>query len=311
LQGGALLSIIQSSGRYLHDQVCRQKKEEENMSSQQPERKALISTACWIAAVRARESERADRLFYDPWAVLLAGEEGWAWRERATGGKDENEVGLAIRTRFFDDFLLRVTREHAVRQVVIAAAGMDTRAFRLAWPQQTRLFELDLPQVFVHKEPLLSAAGAIPACQRQVVDVDLSDDSWTDAIQRSGFDAGQPVVWLLEGLLFYLPAEAVTRLFEAITALSVTGSWLGCELKNTAMLTSPETHSWIELLAREGIPWLSSVDHPEAFFSQYGWSANVLQPGEDGAHFGRWPFPALPRSVPGVPRTFFVKATRG
>lgn len=101
------------------------------MSSQQPEQNALISTTCWIAAVRARESERADRLFYDPWAVLLAGEEGWAWRERATGGKDENEVGLAIRTRFFDDFLLRVTGEHAVRQVVVAAAGMDTRAFRL------------------------------------------------------------------------------------------------------------------------------------------------------------------------------------
>jgi O-methyltransferase involved in polyketide biosynthesis len=117
--------------------------------------------------------------------------------------------------------------------------------------------------------------------------------------------------WTHALFVFYLPAEAVTRLFEAITALSVTGSWFGCELKNTAMLTSPETRPWIELLAKEGIPWLSSVDHPEAFFSQYGWSANVLQPGEDGAHFGRWPFPALPRSVPGVPRTFFVKATRG
>ena len=94
-------------------------------------KETLISTACWIAAVRARESERADRLFYDPWAIQLAGEEGQAWRELTTGGKDESEVGLAIRTRFFDDFLLYVTWEHAVRQVVIAAAGMDTRAFRL------------------------------------------------------------------------------------------------------------------------------------------------------------------------------------
>ncbi len=92
------------------------------MFSQQPDKEPLISTACWIAAVRARESERADRLFHDPWAARLAGEEGWAWRQRLTGGKDENEVGLAIRTRFFDDFLLHVTREYAVPQVVLAAA---------------------------------------------------------------------------------------------------------------------------------------------------------------------------------------------
>lgn len=280
------------------------------MSSQQPHNETLISTACWIAAVRARESEHADGLFHDPWAALLAGEEGPAWRQRATGGKEENEVGLAIRTRFFDDFLLDVTSEHAVRQVVIAAAGMDTRAFRLSWPPQTHLFELDLPQIFVRKEPLLSNAGAIPTCQRHVVPVDLSAASWVDALQQAGFDPGQRVVWLLEGLLFYLPAEVVTALFERITALSVPGSWLGCELKNTEMLTSSQTRSWIELLAREGAAWISSIDEPEAFLAERGWRATVVQPGEEGAQFGRWPFPVIPRSVPGVPRTFFVTSLR-
>ena len=278
------------------------------MSSQPSHNNPLISTACWIAAVRARESERADRLFHDPWAARLAGEEGPAWRQRTTGGKEENEVGLAIRTRFFDDFLLEVTRQHALRQVVIAAAGMDTRAFRLSWPAHTQLFELDLPPIFVRKEPLLSTAGAVPTCQRHVVPVDLSDASWVDALQQSGFDPDQRVVWLLEGLLFYLPAEVVTALFERMTALSARGSWLGCELKNTAMLTSPQTRSWIELLAREGAAWISSIDEPEAFLAERGWRARVIEPGEDGAHFGRWPFPVIPRSVPGVPRTFFVTA---
>ena len=280
------------------------------MSSQQSHKDTLISTACWIAAVRARESERADHLFNDPWAARLAGEEGPAWRERTTGGKDENEVDLAIRTRFFDDFLLYVTREHAVHQVVIAAAGMDTRAFRLAWPPETRLFELDLPQIFVRKEHVLSVAKAVPACQRRVVGIDLSDGSWVDAVQQAGFNPDQRTVWLLEGLLFYLQGSVVTRLFEAITALSVGGSWLGCELKNTEMLTSPQTRSWIELLAREGAPWISSIGHPETFFAGCGWRATVVQPGEEGAHFGRWPFPVVPRSVPGVPRTFFVTAIR-
>lgn len=284
--------------------------EEKPMSSQQSHKDSLLSTACWIAAVRARESERADRLLNDPWAATLAGEEGPVWRLRATGGKDENEVGLAIRTRFFDDFLLTATGGHAVRQIVIVAAGMDTRAFRLSWPPQTHLFELDLPQMFERKEPLLAGAGAVSACQRHIVLVDLSDASWVDALQRAGFDSTQPVVWLLEGLLFYLPAAVVTSLFEKITALSIQGSRLGCELKNTAMLTSPQTRSWIELLAREGAAWISSIDEPEAFLAKRGWRATVVEPGEDGANFGRWPFPTVPRSVPDVPRTFFVTALR-
>lgn len=281
------------------------------MSSQQHDKESLVSTASWIAAVRARESERANGLFSDPWAARLAGAEGQAWRQRLTGGKDENEVGLVIRTRFFDDFLLYVTGEYAVRQVVIAAAGMDTRAFRLTWPPQMHLFELDLPQMFARKERMLSQTEAAPTCQRHVVPVDLSQASWVDAVQQAGFDPSQSVVWLLEGLLFYLPAEFVVRLFEWITTLSVPGSWLGCEVKNTAMLTSPETRPWIDQLAREGVAWISSIDEPEAFLAEHGWRARVVEPGEDGAHFGRWPFPVISREVPGVPRTFFVTAVRG
>ena len=76
------------------------------------------------------------------------------------------------------------------------------------------------------------------------------------------------------------------------------------------MLTSPQTRSWIELLAREGAAWISSMDEPETFLAERGWRARVVEPGGDGAHVGRWPFPVIPRSVPGVPRTFFVTAVR-
>lgn len=267
----------------------------------------LASTACWIAAVRAHENKRAQRLFYDPWATLLAGEEGQAWRERMTGGKEENEVGLVIRTRFFDDFLSRVTREHGIHQVVIVAAGMDTRAFRLAWPPQTQLFELDLPPVLEYKERVLVAHGAVPACSRQIVGVDLSL-GWHSALQQVGFEPGQPTVWLMEGLLFYLPEKVVSRLFGVITELSVRGSWLGCETKNSDMLLSPSTRTWIKALEEEGTPWVSSIDDPEAFLAGYGWNATVVQPGEDDANFGRWPFQVVPRHVRGIPRTFFITA---
>ncbi len=269
----------------------------------------LASTACWIAAVRAQESTRANRLFHDPWAASLAGQEGQVWRERMTGGKEENEVGLVIRTRFFDDFLQRVTWKHQVPQVVLVAAGMDTRAFRLSWPPCTCLFELDFTALFERKEPLLLAAGAVPACQRCIVGVDVSTD-WKKSLQQAGFDPKLRTVWLLEGLLFYLSTEVVERLFEMITSLSPTGSWLGCESKNSEMLTSASTRSWIEALKAEGVPWISSMDHPEAFLAGYGWDATVVQPGEEGVHFGRWLGPLVSRQGTGIPRTFFVTALR-
>jgi methyltransferase (TIGR00027 family) len=288
--------------------VAHRRKKQDLMGAHSSQ-KRLASTACWIAAVRAQESTRANRLFHDPWAVSLAGQEGQIWRERMTGGKEENEVGLVIRTRFFDDFLQRVTWERQVRQVVIVAAGMDTRAFRLPWPPHTRLFELDLPAVFERKEPLLLAAGVVPACQRSIVGVDLGGD-WKTSLLQAGFTPDQRTVWLLEGLLFYLCQEVVERLFNGVTSLSPMGSWLGCESKNSEMLTSASTRSWIEALEAEGVPWISSMDHPEAFLAGYGWSATVVQPGEEGAHYGRWLLPVAPRLVAGVPRTFFVTALR-
>jgi methyltransferase (TIGR00027 family) len=141
------------------------------------------------------------------------------------------------------------------------------------------------------------------------VGVDLSL-GWRNALQQAGFEPGQSTVWLMEGLLFYLPEEVVLRLFDVITELSVIGSWLGCEIKNSDMLISPSTRTWIKALEEEGVPWISSIDNPEAFLAAYGWNATVVQPGEDGANFGRWPFQVVPRHVPGIPRTFFITAMR-
>jgi methyltransferase (TIGR00027 family) len=109
----------------------------------------IAPTSRWMAAARARESERADRLFYDPLAAALAGPEGFAWLERMEAAARSDGPGLypVIRTRFFDDFLLDSCRRLGARQVVLVAAGLDTRAFRLDWPSRTRLYEMDLPEV--------------------------------------------------------------------------------------------------------------------------------------------------------------------
>ncbi len=267
---------------------------------------ALGLTSRWTAGVRARESQREDRLFDDPWAALLAGELGAEWAEHQSG---DNGVSIIVRTRFFDDFLQRVVQEHTIRQVVLLAAGMDTRAFRLSWPERTRFFELDQPQVLAYKEEILQSAGAQAGCERHVLKLDLTKP-WREALIRSGFASQHPAVWLLEGFLHYLPSEGVARVLDDVTQLAVSGSWLGFDTINSDMLTSQWTRQWVEGLAELGTPWLSTMDEPEAVLAQRGWKAAVIQPGEAEANYGRWPYPSLPRTVPNMPRSWFVTAQK-
>jgi len=95
----------------------------------------LGSTAHWTASVRAKESARADRLFDDPWAAALAGKEGEEWIEHRSA---DSVIPMVIRTRFFDDWLQCISQQDGIRQIALMAAGLDTRTFRLNWPEQTR-----------------------------------------------------------------------------------------------------------------------------------------------------------------------------
>lgn len=267
----------------------------------------LASTARWTAAVRAKESRREDRLFNDPWATTLAGKEGEEWVAHQAG--DFGVTTMTVRTRFFDDFLQQVAGEHAIRQIVLMAAGLDTRAFRLPWPKQTRFFELDQPQVLQYKERVLNAAGAQPTCERQTIAVDLTGP-WIEALIKTGFNAHQPSGWLLEGFLFYLPTESVTHLLDEVTSRASSGSWMGFDIINSTTLTSPLMRSWIEMQANAGAPWMGTIDDPEDVLARRGWKARLTQLGETEANYGRWSYPIIPRAMPQMPRYWLVTAQK-
>lgn len=268
----------------------------------------LGATALWTASARALESEREDRLFNDPWAAALAGPEGEAWRAQQAGGAF-NTTPMVVRTRFFDDFLKTIAIEHGVRQVVILASGLDTRAFRLTWPEGTQLFELDQPEVLAYKEQVLTSAGAHPGCERQAIAVDLTI-SWKEALVRRGFDPAQPSGWLVEGLLFYLENEAITGIIDEISRLAAPGSWLGFDIVNNMTLTSPITRGWIEMQAKMGAPWMGSMDDPEEFLTTRGWQTSLTQPGAADANFGRWTLPVIPVKMPNMPHQWYVTAQK-
>jgi methyltransferase (TIGR00027 family) len=195
------------------------------------------ATATAVAARRAMASKGPNPLIDDPFAEPLVNAVGVDAFIRMMKGEIELveddpaftpqrlAEGMAVRTRFFDSFFLDAAAA-GVRQAVILAAGLDTRAYRLAWPAGTVVYELDQPQVIEFKTRTLADLGAAPSADRRALAIDLRDD-WPQALRDNGFDTGRPTAWIAEGLLGYLPPDAQDRLFDNITALSSTGSRLG------------------------------------------------------------------------------------
>ena len=150
----------------------------------------LARTALWTASMRAREHARDDRLFEEPLAQLLATERGPRIMRGFEGEVQQGveDPALAVRTRFFDDEISRAA-DRGVRQFVFVAAGMDTRAYRLAWPAATVVFELDRPALLDLKHALVHGSGAEAGCDLRPIGVDLLED-WTTPLLDTGFSPG-------------------------------------------------------------------------------------------------------------------------
>ncbi len=269
---------------------------------------AIGATSRWVAAARAVETERADRLFEDPWARRLAGEEGFALLEdfaRVTRTTDNSY--LAIRTRFLDDFAL--ASMSTLRQVVVLAAGMDARAFRLPWPAGTTLYEVEREQVLAVKEPILRAGMAVPRCDRRLVPIDLAD-AWESALAAAGFHPDQPALFLVEGIVPYLTADQAESLMQRVGLLAAPESKLGADMIGSSFLESAWTAALRARLEELGIGWHFGTDEPERWLAPFGWATTATLLGEPDANWGRWPYPVLPRSVPGFPKSYLVRATR-
>jgi methyltransferase (TIGR00027 family) len=194
-----------------------------------------------VAAARALAGGGANPIINDPFAAPLVRAVGLDFFRRLVdgeivpseaydgSGKDMalETDSIAVRTRFFDDFFLNAARD-GLRQSVILAAGLDARAYRLAWPPGSVVYEVDQPKVVEFKSTAMSNLGAAPTADRRTVSIDLRDD-WPAALRRGGFNVTQPTSWSAEGLLMYLPPEAQDRLFHNITELSAPGSKLATE----------------------------------------------------------------------------------
>src|SRR6201996_1771701 len=195
-------------------------------------------TALFVATARALEAQKPDPLAVDPFAEVFCRAVGGNVADVLDGKIPDHQLKTpdwgvyfvnfqGARTKYFDTYF-RQAADAGVRQVVILAAGLDSRAYRLPWPDQTTIFELDRPQVLDFKREVLAEQGAKPNAERREVAIDLRED-WPQALRDSGFDSAKPSAWIAEGLLVYLPAAAEEQLFTGIDSLAASGSHVAVE----------------------------------------------------------------------------------
>ena len=289
------------------------------------------ATATMVAAARAVATNADNALIHDPFAEPLVRAVGVDFFTRLASGElrpedidsDTESVGMqrmadhmAVRTKFFDEFFLTATgggdpadaTAAGIKQAVILASGLDARAYRLAWPAGTVVYEIDQPDVIEFKSRTLDDLGAEPTADRRTVAIDLRFD-WPSALIEAGFDPKQPAAWSAEGLLGYLPPDAQDRLLDTVTELSAPGSRLAVE----SVKVDPENEETaIERMRAASERWrehgfdldfaelvyLGDRNEAAPYLAEHGWqlnshnvkelfAANGLPPIDDEeGHFG-------------------------
>jgi methyltransferase (TIGR00027 family) len=273
------------------------------------------TTAVMVAAARAVETEQPDALISDPYAKLLVTSAGagvlWeALLDPEIAAKVENLDAesaahiqhmrgyQAVRTHFFDTYFKDAVND-GIRQVVILASGLDSRAYRLDWPAGTTVYEIDQPQVLAYKSTTLAENGVTPSADRREVAIDLRQD-WPAALRAAGFDPAARTAWLAEGLLMYLPADAQDRLFTQIGELSAPGSRVSAE-------TAPEHADERRQQMRERFKKVAdeigidqTLDVGELMYrdddradvtewlNDHGWRAHAQPATDEMRRLGRW-----------------------
>jgi methyltransferase (TIGR00027 family) len=281
-------------------------------------RTSVGTTAVMVAAARAVETEQPDALIRDPYAKLLVtnANAGVLWEamlDPAVAAKVETldvEAAAmiqhmrgyqAVRTNFFDTFFTDATAA-GIRQVVILASGLDSRAYRLDWPAGTTVYEIDLPKVLGYKAQTLADHGATPTADRRAVPVDLRHD-WPQALRDAGFDATRPTAWLAEGLLPFLPAAAQDSMFTSIDTLSGSGSRVAVEMFGVDDGKREEAQEkWERLRARRAARgedtsfnpfdlWFDDEGRPDPvdWFAAHGWATGSVTARDEAVRLGRPP----------------------
>ncbi|KAG9396346.1 Leucine carboxyl methyltransferase [Carpediemonas membranifera] len=245
-------------------------------------------TAQYIAYGRYLEHAKGDKaLFQDPYAQAFAGDFGKEFMEAIATqvGTTVNILAdyVAIRTKAFDNFAVEAVSAGGCRQVVVFGCGGDSRSHRLL--EGVRVFNVDLPDVIDFRKTILEPR---PQVIEVAADLASPETIWPTALTNGGFDASQPTLWILEGLLMYIPPTDQVRLLQAIETLSAPGSKVVGDVFNNAYMTAESGQPLLTEWSKWAAPPRTdaAIEEPETFFGRFGFDVEVKGYEHDDLNFG-------------------------
>lgn len=255
-----------------------------NMSDPTSLVRGISDTARWVAYFRARETQRPDALFRDPYADRLAGERGYEIANSLPDG-NKHEWAWVARTYLFDHFVYEEIRRGATL-VVNLAAGLDARPYRMELAPRIQWIEVDLPDIIAYKEQIL--AKETPRCHLERLSIDLTDLSGRRALFSQLDSYGKSAVVVAEGLLIYFTDSQVAELATDLEAGVNFQSWI-VDLASPGQLKLMQRTTGKQLKDAGAEFRFAPSDGPK-FFIPWGWEpVDVQGLLKTAAQFGRAP----------------------
>lgn len=224
----------------------------------------VSDTARWVAVYRARETERPDAHFRDPFARRLAGERGEQIAKSMPLGRD-NDWSMITRT-WLGDQLINQQVQQGIDMVINLAAGLDARPYRMQLPASLKWVEVDLPEILSYKEAILRDEK--PVCSLESIRLDLSNiaarrDLFAELGRRS-----QKALIITEGLLIYLTAVDVAGLAKDLAVPPSFQSWI-LDIASPGLLRFLAKRMAKQLT--DAAPFKFAPPEGPNFFIPYGW----------------------------------------
>jgi methyltransferase (TIGR00027 family) len=224
----------------------------------------VSDTARWVAVYRARETERPDAHFRDPFARRLAGERGEQIAKSMPLGRD-NAWSMITRTYLGDQFINEQVQQ-GLDMVINLAAGLDARPYRMQLPPSLRWVEVDLPEILSYKEEILRDEK--PVCSLERIRLDLSNaPARRDLFAELGRRSKNALI-ITEGLLIYLTTDDVAGLAKDLAASPSFQSWL-LDIASPGLLRVLAKRMAKQLTA--AAPFKFAPPEGPNFFVPYGW----------------------------------------
>lgn len=189
------------------------------------------SSAAGVAGLRAIESKKPEaiRICYDPYARAFVPNylyyitkpfiDSGIYERLAPGAL----AFIMLRERYIDDVLIASLKE-GLDQVVILGAGFDTRAYRIAGIEKTRVFEVDHPATQkVKLEKLKKIIDPLPG-NVTFVPLDFNTQGLGERLMSCGYNEHGNTLFIWQGVTYFLTPEGIDNTLAFIAHHSAPGS---------------------------------------------------------------------------------------